>query len=99
MHGMHRLYRQPFVFKEVGVGLSKWEFPKIRGTFLGGLNNKDYSILGSILGCRFWETAKQEGFSRPERRRDCNSKFPENNCCCLLKMLISTRASGKILGS
>ena len=27
-----------------------WRFPKIRGTFLGGPNNKDYSILGSILG-------------------------------------------------
>ena len=27
-----------------------WGFPKIRGTFLGSPNNKDYSILGSILG-------------------------------------------------
>ena len=27
-----------------------WEFPKIRGTFFGGPYNKDYSILGSILG-------------------------------------------------
>ena len=27
-----------------------WEFPKIRGTFLGVPFNKDYSILGSILG-------------------------------------------------
>ena len=27
-----------------------WEFPKIRGTFSGGPYNKDYSILGSILG-------------------------------------------------
>ena len=25
-------------------------FPKIRGTFLGGPYNKDYSILGSTLG-------------------------------------------------
>ena len=27
-----------------------WGFPKIRGTFLGGPHNKDYSIWGSILG-------------------------------------------------
>ena len=27
-----------------------WGFPKIRGTFLGSPKNKDYSILGSILG-------------------------------------------------
>ena len=27
-----------------------WEFPKIRGTFSEGPYNKDYSILGSILG-------------------------------------------------
>ena len=29
-------------------GAFKWEFPKIRD--FGGPNNKDYSILGSILG-------------------------------------------------
>ena len=27
-----------------------WGFPKIRGTLLGGPHNKDYSILGSIVG-------------------------------------------------
>ena len=27
-----------------------WGFPKIRGTSYGGPDNKDYSILGSILG-------------------------------------------------
>ena len=27
-----------------------WGFPKIRGTILGGPNNKDYSIWGFILG-------------------------------------------------
>ena len=26
-------------------------FPKIRGTLLGGLHNKDYSILGSMYTC------------------------------------------------
>ena len=35
-----------------------WEFPKIRGTFLGGPSNKDYCLLGSILGVPlFWETS------------------------------------------
>ena len=29
---------------------SIWWFPKIGGTFFGAPNNKDYSILGSILG-------------------------------------------------
>ena len=29
-------------------------FPKIRGTLFGGLNNKDYSILGSILGSPYF---------------------------------------------
>ena len=33
-----------------------WGFPRIRGTFLGGPNNTDYSIWGSILGPLFWET-------------------------------------------
>ena len=28
----------------------KWGCPNIRCTFLGGPNNRDYSILGSILG-------------------------------------------------
>ena len=27
-----------------------WGFPKIRGTLIGDPHNKDYSILGSILG-------------------------------------------------
>ena len=31
-----------------------WGFPKIRGTFLEGPNNKDYSILGSILGSPYF---------------------------------------------
>ena len=29
-------------------------FPKIRGTFFGGPINKDYSILGSILGSHYF---------------------------------------------
>ena len=32
----------------------KWGFPKIMGTFLGGPNKKDYSILGSILGSPYF---------------------------------------------
>ena len=31
-----------------------WEFPKIRGSNLGGPHNKDYSILGSILGSPYF---------------------------------------------
>ena len=35
-----------------------WWFPKIKGTFFGGPHNKEYNILGSILGVPlFWETA------------------------------------------
>ena len=30
--------------------LAKWGLPKIRGTRFRGPHNKDYSILGSILG-------------------------------------------------
>ena len=30
------------------------EVPKIRGTLFGGPNNKDYSILGSILGSPYF---------------------------------------------
>ena len=32
----------------------KWGFPKIRGTLLGGLYNKDYSMLGSLLGSLYF---------------------------------------------
>ena len=31
-----------------------WGFPKIGGTFFGGSHNKDYSILGSILGSPYF---------------------------------------------
>ena len=31
-----------------------WGFPKIRGTFFGGPHNKDYNILGSILGSTYF---------------------------------------------
>ena len=31
-----------------------WVFPKIRGTLFGGPHNKDYSILGSILGFTYF---------------------------------------------
>ena len=31
-----------------------WGFPKIRGTILGGSDNKDYSILGSMLGSHYF---------------------------------------------
>ena len=35
-------------------GFETWGFPKIRGTILGGPNNKDYSILGCILGSPYF---------------------------------------------
>ena len=45
------------IMKELSFSVSErtscnpiWEFPKITGTFLGGPHNKDYTILGSILG-------------------------------------------------
>ena len=39
-------------------------FPKIKGTFLGGPHNKDYSIFGSVLGSPlFGETTTE--FSPP----------------------------------
>ena len=31
-----------------------WGFPKIRGTFLGGPHNKDYSNFGSTLGSTYF---------------------------------------------
>ena len=34
--------------------IHKWGFPKIRGTFFGVPHNKDYSILGSILGLPYF---------------------------------------------
>ena len=35
-------------------GLDGLGFPKIRGTLFEGPNNKDYSILGSILGSPYF---------------------------------------------
>ena len=36
--------------KELKISYNNMGFPKIRGTLFGGPNNKDHSILGSILG-------------------------------------------------
>ena len=36
--------------------LHNWGLPEIRGYHLGGLKNKDYSILGSILGSLYFVT-------------------------------------------
>ena len=41
-------------------GPLKWEFPKIRGTLFGP-HNKDYSILGSILGSPHFRKQPNEG--------------------------------------
>ena len=41
--------------RPTGAGYrSRWGFPKIRGTLFGGPHNKDYSILGSILGSPYF---------------------------------------------
>ena len=37
-----------------GPVLPIWGFPKIKGTLFGGPNNKDYNILGSILGSPYF---------------------------------------------
>ena len=39
---------------ELEVRCRIWGFPKIRGTFVGGPYNKDYSILVSILGSPYF---------------------------------------------
>ena len=40
-----------------------WGFPKIKGTFLGGPNSKDYSILGVYIRVPlFWETTNWDGW-------------------------------------
>ena len=37
-----------------GEWAGRWGFPKIGGTCFGGPHNKDYSILGSLLGSRYF---------------------------------------------
>ena len=46
-HAVSFLGLAPLSFTALEV--AKWGFPKIRGT-IGDPQNKDYSILGSILG-------------------------------------------------
>ena len=41
-----------------------WGFPKIRGTLFGGPHNKDYSILGSILGSPYFGKLPYELYSK-----------------------------------
>ena len=44
---VHMLAPQPHPYSK-----SRWEFPKIRGTFwpFGGPYNRDYNVCGSMLG-------------------------------------------------
>ena len=43
--------RRPIFLARSGPALVLiWRFPEIRGTFFGDPYNKDYNILGSILG-------------------------------------------------
>ena len=57
-----------------------WGFPKIRGTLFGGPQNKDYIILGSILGSPYYgnyhimseiESSTCNGFEVRRNRRNC----------------------------
>ena len=45
------------------------DFPKIRGTLLGVPQNKDYSILGSILGSPYFGKLPY-GYSSPNHASD-----------------------------
>ena len=48
-------------------------FPKIRGTFFGGPNNKDYSILGSILGYPYFGKLPYGGTYISQLEKVCSS--------------------------
>ena len=39
---------------DVYIYIYIWGFPKINGTLFGSPHNKDYSILGSILGSHYF---------------------------------------------
>ena len=61
----------------------KWSFPKIRGNFLGGTNNSDDSILGSIFGFPYSGKLPNEGVPFPgsalseiEQLRVCSIGVP-----------------------
>ena len=47
-----QLYLTPGPRAEMHTAI--WGFPKIRGTLFGGLHNKAFSILGSILGSPYF---------------------------------------------
>ena len=46
-----------------------WGFPKIRGTFLGP--NKDYSMLGSILGSPYFGKLPHCALGPPKKVQFC----------------------------
>ena len=48
------LARMPRIPVRRSAPLETWGFPKIKGTLFGGPHNKDYSILGSILGSPYF---------------------------------------------
>ena len=70
-----------------------WGFPKIRGTPFGGPYDKDYRVLGSILGSQYWETTTYLCADpalilvRPacwRHRRSAVHEEKEKTTCCLL---------------
>ena len=63
---------------------AKWEFPKIRGTVLEDPQNKDYSILGSILGSPYFgKLPNTSGIGSPGQIQDLGtaSVFPASLAC------------------
>ena len=55
---------------------TKWGFPEIRGTLFGGPNNKDYSILGSILGSPDFGKVPNRGLKGPKMKDEGVVDFP-----------------------
>ena len=43
-----------------------WEFPKLRGPFLGSPHNKDHSILGCVLGALIFGSSHMEYTGNPK---------------------------------
>ena len=67
---------------------SIWEFPKIRGYHFGGPHNKDYSILGPILGSPYFGKlpylSAEVGGPSPQAvglcLEDCTIRVPLHTC-------------------
>ena len=73
----HPQFSQPSVGQ--GAGEFKWGFPKIRGYHFGGLNNKDYSILGSILGSPYFGKSTNLAAVKQQFNPTLAQNFPGSN--------------------